>query len=589
MFILQTGLVLVAVYIAPALAVRPQLAFDARTAAAIPFISVFLVFIASSALIRFDLYAPPIVQALSALAIVTAVVRVWRIKRAAKTGTGWTDFDRAAAAVALALGLYVGLRLIEGGFDENDEIYSWNMWAIQHYLGETIDYFYTQSPYPQLFPKLISYGYMLFGSFEAQTPVKTALVVFPVAIFFMIGLAAREDRSDRALFLQAALGLVLLLGAEFSRIFDNGMPDTMMTAAILSSMLFLFLHQEDKGRGEFLILSACSAIVAALSKQPGLIWALFSLPALLVYGAVRRRNPWRDLFVGLVPALCAVLWMMTEGRNFQENDGVLSRSLEDRDYLSQLAFSASEWFLETPVILALAAFALFAVLRNKRGGDALLLFTVPSLAAWFIYASYDIRAGAPAVASLALLAAYARFGLKPAKAPQGAAVRRIRPRYLLIGALFAISAGGGAYELNKYANRYDHYRIGHTSLSNLFDIFGADARLVYDQILRRDVSLWTPTNYVYGLFYGHTELIRPPREDEPYDAATLLRHIRAERPDYLTNSGGVPIGTGGAALDALAGTLCPDLFERIAGPDEQYGIAVYRLNKTLLDSGYCDL
>ncbi|MHA7872797.1 MAG: hypothetical protein ACX939_10640, partial [Hyphococcus sp.] len=356
MYILQILLVIAAVYLAPALAVAPRLAFDARTALAIPFVSVLLVFLASSVLMMLGVYAPVLVRILSAAAIVAAAVRVARLRRAAPQNDGWGADDRGALAVALALGCYVLLRLIEGGFDENDEIYSWNLWAIQHFLGEPVDFSYTQSPYPQLFPKILSYAYMLLGTIEAQTAVKTALVIFPASIFFAIGLAARGGGDQRFLIGQAILGLILIKGARLDSIFDNGMPDSLMTAGVAASMLFVFLYQERSTARHWLWLAAACAAVAALAKQPALVWALVGLPALLAAGAVRSRTPWSGLWIGFLPAAASIVWMLTEGRDFQENEGVLTRSQADRGPAEQLLHAMNEWFVGEPVILILFAF-----------------------------------------------------------------------------------------------------------------------------------------------------------------------------------------------------------------------------------------
>ena len=591
MYLPQVLLVLLAVYAVPALALWPQLALTARTAVAIPLISILVVFAAATVLPTLDAYSPATVRGLSAILVIAASLRLWRLFRVHSQKPSWTGADKAALAVALAYGAYVALRLLEGGFDENDEIYSWNMWAMQHFLGEAPDYAYTQSPYPQLFPKLLSYSYMLLGSPEAQTGVKTPIFIFPVCMFFAIGLAAGQTNDKRFAFAQAVLCLLLLKGVQLDSIFDNGMPDALLATAITISAFSLFLYQRDNQQKSYLIICTLTAALAALTKQPGLLWALFSLPVLLFVGAARKQNSWRALFIGLAPALCAIAWIITEGGGFHDNDGVVSRSFENRGAAQQLFFSSKKWFLNEPVILLLTAFSAFTAFRTKTGRALFVFFVVPSLIMWLLIASYDLRAGAPSIAILALIIAAAGYGLTEAFHQPSRFKLLYNPLYrrIAIAGLLIAMAGGGAIELLNYKKDHPSHQIGRTQLSNLYIAFGGDADLIYAKLRRDDVTIWTPTNYVYGLFYGYQRVIRPKYGAQPYSPTQLMKQVRRAQPDYLTDGGTAPFGIGGATLTLLATQLCPEIFRKISGPHNQYQISVYALDKTALDAGACDL
>ncbi len=588
MFVFQTLLILLAVYAAPALAIRPGLMTRPGTAAAIPFISVLIIFLAASGLILIGAFTPFAVRALGAGFVAIAAFRIFRMRPLTPRFTPWTMGDLTALAVALAFGAYVTLRLIEGGFDDNDEIYSWNLWAVQHFRGEPADFFYTQAPYPQLFPKLLAFGYKLLGSIEAQTPVKTALAIFPAAIFFLIGLAARPRDDLRAMFLQALLCLLLMKGAGLDSIFDDGLPDTLTAGSILLSLFCIHRWQRDPLQRDYLYLAIAAAILAALAKQPGLLWALFALPLLLASGAVTKKNTWRDAAFALLPAAIAILWIFTEGSNFHDNEGVVTRSFSGRDPLSQLAFAADKWLWGEPAIAIMVIGALGLAFRPGARRDILALVCLPFFLIWFFYAAYDIRAGAPALLCLGFFIASARYGLTDRAAPTRLSAR-FSPdliRRVFIIALFALLGFGGYYELASYRKEHPDFRIGDTARSNLYGVFGPGADTVYEQIRTRDVTLWNPTNYVYGLFYGHIEVIRPQAgaQETP---ATVLAQIRKIRPDYLTDGGIAPIGPGGPALNRLAQTTCPQLFETIVEPNNKYRITVYRLNKSALASEDC--
>ena len=588
MLLLQTLLVAGMVYFAPALAVRPQLILDPRAALAIPFVSVLIVFGVVSAMAAGGFYAPFSARLVAGVFALTAVVRLlFMARRSARSQ--WTAYDVGALGVALAFGVYLTLRILEGGFDEGDEIYSWNLWAIQHFLGEPIDYYYTQAPYPQLFPKILSFGYMVLGGVDAQAAVKTPLVIFPIALFFILGLAPNHKGDRRFLALQALLGLFLLKAVGFDSLFDNGMPDAMVTAAIAVSMFFLVLHQDDGGGRDYLVLSILTAAAAALSKQPGLVWALFSLPLLLAFGAYRKRNQRADFFIGLAPVAIAGLWLFTEGRGFQDNSGVAERSFGARAWSEQILHSLDQWLLQDPAILILLAAALVSMFQQRARRDILLLFALPSLLSWFLLAAYDLRAGAPALFSLAFLIAHAGYGLEPR--PGGAAWRLTRTRRRMqaasVGALAAVAFAAGVYELRLYQNDHPAHRLGDTALSNLFILFGDEAGKAHMALHDSDLKLWTPTNYAYGIFYGRVRVMRPEDSETSYTPSDLLTELREKRPDFVTNGGSVAFGGGGAALDRLAGELCPALFERVAGPANKYGLILYKVNKERLDAGDC--
>lgn len=591
-YILETALVLLFVYIVPALAVRPQFLLSPVSAAAIPFISILMVFAAVSGLKLVGLYSPAAVHFLTGCISLAAIFQVNRIRPSLSRSHDWRRHDLYALAAACALGLYVLMRLLEGGFDEGDEMYSWNLWAIQHYLGLAPDYHYTQAPYPQLFPKLLSYSYMLLGTIEAQTSVKTSLVVFPISIFFAIGLSARKAKlhGGADLAMQAFLCLFLMKAIRLDGVFDNGMPDALAAAAVGASFLALHFYQQNNRRKVLLYVCASAAIVAALSKQSALLWALFSLPALLILGAVQNRNAWRDLIAAAPPVLFAIVWMLTEGRDFQANDGVLVRSMAERDLLSQLAYALNKWLFDDITVFLLIAWAAAATIRNRGRADALLFFALPSVVLWFLYAAYDLRAATPALTIIALAIASAGYGVRTMQKAGRAGARGERAfRPFLVSVLAFVSLTGGFYELRQYKNKLPRFQIGNTAYSNLFHVFEGDIDLIYNMIRTQNVKIWASTNHVYGLFYGYIDVIRPDYTAPQYNERTLMNQIRQERPDFLTNGGTAFFGPGGKVLDRLASQSCPDLFTKIAGPDNKFQITVYRLEKRLLDTGYCSL
>lgn len=593
MSVLLTLLVICSVYIAPALAAFPRLVLKPRDLVVAPFISILAILLIHSILNLLGLYTPLIVQALTAIIVVFAIFRVKKVCHLYSNTSSWSPYYRTIYLISGALSVYVGSKLFIHGFDDADEIYSWNMWAIQHFLGQEVDYFYTRAPYPQLFPKVLSFSYMVLGSYELQTPVKTALVVLPFSIFCALGLVAK-GRSAGYLSAFLVLVVALLQVAKLDKVFSNGMPDALMACALVMSMYFLVRFWEEKERGALLAWCIACAVVALLAKQPGLIWALFSLPVIFVVRYFKGLEKVKAMLLGVVPALCAGIWILTEGAGFEDNKGVTGRSFADRDIWSQLKFSAGEYLVNEPGIFLILVVSACLVIWRGKGILLFVAYTVPGLLAWFLFASYDYRAGAAALLSLFFLIAYCNYGFsgRAAVKDPGVASEVASPRfrYLTLSFVFLISIAGTLTTLNKVEERYPGYQIGYSPINNMLVMFGEDGEKVFEDIYERgrEVTLWSPTNYVYGLFYGYTGVFRPDFT-KPYNAAVFLREIRELKPDYLTDSGELPGGRGNKVLRKMVTKKCPKLFDKVAGPNNKYRVSVYKLNKQVLESRYCSV
>lgn len=168
MYLIYCLVLLLLVYLAPACALNPALLLSSRTAVAIPFVSIATVVVIQKALELTDRYSHELVLLVSLALLVIAVIRVFLLLRSLRPASGmdageqrfdWPATHRVLLVLSCLFGLYWAAQLGTSGFDTDDEIYSWNLWAVQHYLGHDIDFYYTQSPYPQLFPILISWCY----------------------------------------------------------------------------------------------------------------------------------------------------------------------------------------------------------------------------------------------------------------------------------------------------------------------------------------------------------------------------------------------------------------------------------------------
>ncbi len=589
MYVIEIVVVILLVYVLPGLAVRPTLAHKPSTVLALPFVSIVVVFLLHGAMSLSDLYYPPVVQGISLILAMVALMRLYHTGQYGEGFSGWNSSTVQVLLIALALGIYFSPMLFLHGFDKDDEIYSWNLWAVQHFLAEPIDYTYTRAPYPQLFPKILSYSYMLLGGIEHQTAVKTALVVFPVTLFTLLGLAPGRLRLAH---IAASLlfSVFLLRELDLKHLFDDGMPDTMMAVGVCVSVFYFLRFQGNNRCTEYLWLAVVCAVVASLTKQPALLWSMASMPLLAALLYLRQRLALTQLLIALLPLCVGLLWVFTEGQNFQENAGVTQRSFAERALTEQFVHSFKHYFLEGWQLPVLFLLGIAACLKYRQMLGPLVLFTLPSTALWLTVAAYDLRAGLPAMLTMALYLSYGGYLFASKIGEQGRGVVRPVTVFVFSLVLLVFATTDALSSLDKYREKKDPgFQPGMALRNNLVRMFAADADRVYEQVFANErAKLWTPTNYVYGLMYGYGDVSRPDQSSKSYDVHTLLGELRTTERSFASSAGDVPYGEAGAIFDRLANEQCPALFEQIAGPDNEKSVSLYRLDQALLHSDYCN-
>jgi hypothetical protein len=582
MYIAYLFALLVFVYVSPALAFWPSLYMSSRTAIAIPFLSILLIGAIQLLLSTFNTFSHNVVLAISIVLFVAAAVRSYAIF--SKSKLSWPPTHTFIYLVNLLLILYFAAKLGTTAFETDDEIYSWNMWAVQHYLGEPVDYYYTVSPYPQLFPILIAYCYKLLGSIELQLPVRASFAIFPFCLLTAIGTVPKNE-TYRTVAKYLLIMILLMFVIRLRKYFSDGLADPMMASALVTSVYFFIQYLNENTRTSLLWLSVCCGIAAAYAKQPALIWTVAALPVIVTARVARGSLP----KVALVPSFClflsSLLWILGPGDGFQRNRGVIAASQQGRDLAQQLAYAANEYLLGSPYFFILLSCSLLATIAYRRYLDVFVLLVLPSLFAWFLFGAYNTRLGIHVIALCALLLAATNYELRIAL---GDAFWRVsgefmkRNRTAILGALFVVSVVSSAMvayrQTRSIDNTQDLYVAGKITIAKYF---GNDASFVYESIYNNpNLVLWIPSNYIYGIFYGHNQLVRPGyREVRHYNIDSLISEIENHRPDYLFYAGPVlAYGIGSDLLYELAETRCPRLFTRVAGPSRKYGYIVYKLN-----------
>jgi hypothetical protein len=574
---------LLLVYIAPALALFPKLILSSRTVVAIPFISIGIIAVAQCFLALTDSYSHLIVMGFSIILLLTAAARIALMFNNRSTlKVFWPDTHRALLIFSLVLGVYWAARLGSAGFDTDDEIYSWNMWAIQHYQNSATDYYYTRAPYPQLFSILISFCYKLLGSLELQLPVKTMFAIFPIALWGVIAVAPKEASIGNA---KRSIVVMLLLVAAIGNYFGQGLADPLMASSLVVGIYLYMQFKTNPEHRELLVFSVICAAVALYSKQAGLIWALFSMPAIALIATWRRHLPPITLIGAGVPLAFGLVWVFVIGSGFQNNQGVINASQHGRDIFEQLLYSIKKNCADQPLVPIFIAAGIYSALRIQRHRDILILFLLPSLFAWLIYGAYSLRLGIHVIAMSALLIAVNNYPM-PAFLGGGKlpSLNKPSPRrtvgYLILFALlvFSLAAFRANKNIQTYGEQFSPYTAGQNALAKYF---GNDAGFVIKEIYDQpDILLWVPSNYIYGLFYGHTPMMRPnDAKISKYDDVALVEEIRVRRPNFLFDAGTAhAYGLGNALLVELAEHQCPYLFERVVGKENVFGYVVYRLH-----------
>ena len=583
MYLIYCIILLLFVYIVPALAIYPRIMLSARTVAVIPFMSIFIIALIKSFLVLIGAFSHIVVLLVSIGLLLGALYRVAAVL--AKSRLDWPKPHQLIIMFNLLLMLYFSVILGSSSFNSHDEIYSWNMWAVQHFLGEPVDYYYTKSPYPQLFSIIIAYCYKILGNIELQLPVKALFAIFPFCLLTAIGLAPKE-----ASYVNVAryfvLMLVLVFGTGLNKCFDRGLADPMMASALTVSVFLFLRYVCNTERTEQLWFSVICGIVAVYTKQPALIWVIISFPIISLISVSRNKLPFIMIAAATILFIAGLAWVSGSGSNFYSNQGVINASQHGRNLCEQLMFAINRYFVKRPLILLLLATSFISVIKTKKYRDIFFSLLMPSLLAWFIFGAYSLRHGIHVVSLAALLLTTTGYKLPFSESFNiwkliGTFIQK--KIVLLMVVLCFIVVVASVLEINKSIRKIgDGFDLYSGGKNTIYKYFGNDAAYIHEKIYNNpDILLWIPSNYIYGIFYGHNNIMRPNYDAfKQYNIESIISEIKEYRPDYLFYSTPlVAYGPGSSLLYELAEKRCPYLFEKVTSPRNRFGYIVYRLKK----------
>lgn len=467
------------------------------------------------------------------------------------------------------------IRLATSSFGEDDEIYSWNLWAIQHFEGKQADFKFTGVPYPQLFSYWIAALYHAMGATVIQS-VPRFLLAIPTLI---VGLAIIGNAKVHTWKSASITTLILLTAiAPNGPAYSKGLADPLMTASMaLSAWLLITYAQEPTGIVKFAIALACG-VAASMTKQAGLLWML-ALGIIVLYGYVQLGWPKLTLVLTSVAIAASLVWPVLIAPSFINNQGVISASMANRSYSQQLAFAANQYLIKRPELLVLFAATLFFSWKFKLLRIISLAGIVPMMLAWFVFGSYSLRLGGHvlALAGVVLMSAlyFTHVKLRQGEpAPPNSLTNRTLTTIVSIALtsayIFGIFFGIQSIAAHIGTDLYDGAK------TTLKLQFGDRSKDVIDNLLASNARVWTTSNYSYGPLYGRIPVRFPDYTNIAFNSNTVKKDILEFRSDYAIQSDVVAFGPASDLLKSLA-QRCPDAFIPVLIPPNQKAFTLYKV------------
>jgi hypothetical protein len=588
-YIPYTLLLLIGLIILPALALFPGLIRTPLLASTIPIISILLVNIITLILFALHFYTHIFVVSIILLISITGFYRVKNYY--SRQVLAWPENSiyiiLINVAILLPMLAFNGISTFIG----DDALASWNYWAVNIYTGVLPD----TMGYPPFYPIFLSLCYKLLGNLEYQGPIKALLCIFPFTIMCNIAFISKRTAQTLPVYLLTLFSSVFpgFLTIGFYQFYTTGYADPVLAATMAASFV-LFSKYLDEPKPEYLWYAVLCGITAALTKQPALLWALFSMPAVILWRSYQQRQLTNYHILMLVVLIMPVFaWLAGAGRHFYDNTGVITASLHSSQIniytmYRTLVNAIYQYLVLQPSILLIYLLAGIAAYKQKKM-DLYITFIIPATLLWFIFGSYHIRLGLHIIVCCALLIASQDYFVE--------VIQKLNPGYevvnhyiwqhlkkvtyiffILCFALFVIFSI--RIQINKHQNMPGKIYPLNAGLTNIEKYFGADANEVYKNIYNNPaIKIWVPTRYISGIFYGHTPMV-PVGND--MSTAGIYKTILQYKPNYLFSPGRLSPEISNIIQRLVQ--QCPQLFSEIQLGKPLYDYRVYKFNVDVLNS-----
>jgi len=518
---------LVFIYFLPAIALFPRFIQSPLTAATIPFISMSLVVSIQYILSLAGQFNNQNVIIFVGFLSLLGLYRIYKTRFELRNN--WTVLDCKSLLLITFSSIPLMIFLGFDGFQHADEIYSWNIWAKKIYLNQVILFESTGSPYPLLLPSFIAFCYQFFGNMDYQLPIKFTFSIIYISTIFIVFTFANTKIKVGIFFLSfITIILIIGIGYEYKKVY----ADTLMGGFLIASLaLLLSLSKEishtknNVPSSSLLIASIILISAAALTKQGAMLWTMVFFP--LLANAIILKNPSLNNSLRLilsVPILTPLLWYFIGGKNFQGNNGVISRSMEDRGYIEQLFYGFNFSFINNPMIFILIVIVFIVLLKKITLEKSILAIgIILSTILLFLFGAYETTRLYLHVILISWLIIFT-YGDLVLNSKIGHFLSKVGNSiftYILIGSLFIF------WSISSFNARL----IGVDSVSNLLDgrevqvnwVIGKSGAEQYRKIVNSQKGLWARDDHVWGIYYGMNNFSRGALES--YDTQIIMQEI----------------------------------------------------------------
>lgn len=360
-----------------------------------------------------------------------------------------------------------------------------------------------------------------------------------------------------------------------------GYADGLMAVFLIASILALHRYVSSKNKLDIFMCALC-AVAAAYTKQPALLWSLFSLPVIFLSLALKKEEDMKLLILAAIfSILLSLLWALFIGAGFENNQDAINRSLASKTYFSNFINSFTLYFInESKVGVLILIVTLICIFRKGIYLAILLLFIIPAIIAWFVFGAYEIRLGYHIILlSIAYLVINLVLGIHQIIQHRFMQKPKMHLFAILLGvAIFSIAAtkvyrkGSDifqkqlSYSQLLFAGNIDFKKSKEAYLRFVFEDGFSKAKEIYDSPSQQNILVGT--NYVHQAFYIKHNVYRlnPRQNGEP---KAVLTQIKTNDIDYTINSDlftHEPLRNGTNELKSI----CPQLFEEILGKETNH-------------------
>ena len=493
----------------------------------------------------------------------------------------WTSRNLPAKlfiAFLIMIVFVAALKPTSTGFVRDDEIYSWGMWGVQHALGQPVDLHYTGAAYPQLFAYEIGSVFLAQGTHIPHFFAKLIAGLPSLLILIVLGEFIAKSQRRWANWLSLVLSITAMI--SIANLMYWAYADPLASALLLTSLALILQYAQRPEQIRLMVLASSCALVASLTKQPGLVWCLASLPIVTIYGVLRLGWKKAALVPCLFAVLLAIIWPVFVAPTFTSNHGVLEIAKNNGGLLASLLKSANSYIVKSPDFGLLLLFPIFVALINKPIRLLWLCFVLPYLVIWFTFGSFGKGPGILVILVSVLVVTHALTRMYPIA--NNIVIARqfnsaIWQKWILLASLCIVVASINL----AYFRHAPPLQDGNRAI--FISQFGTDAGDIFDEIVVNKYHVFTASNYQYGALFNRTPLYRPDSGDVEASAQKLKDYLIPSQSSYTFTSGDWSYGPYSAQIEKLA-QQCPDAFELIKKSAVKPQFSIYKIHQNSLAS-----